>query len=102
LEGGLADATIDMGGKPLSTAIHIFHGPVEAFSYNTTANQGNYEEVADYILAWQRGRCYGALPTGYARAAFAKNTISPQRALHINHKFFSAHRVFRHAGIDVT
>jgi hypothetical protein len=96
LEDGLADATIDIGGEPFSTAFHIFHGPVDAFSYMTTAIQKNYEEVADYTLAWQCGRCYGALPTAYARAAFAKNAISPQRALHID-KEAGTQRTLLHA-----
>ena len=96
LDDGFADATITMGGEPLSTAIHIFHGPVEAFSYMTTAIKRNFEEVADFTLAWQCGRCYGALPTGYARAAFAKNTISPQRALHID-KESGTQRTLLHA-----
>ncbi|KAL8716637.1 MAG: hypothetical protein Q9225_006048 [Loekoesia sp. 1 TL-2023] len=84
LDDGLADATIDMGGEPLSTAIHLFHGPPEAFSYVTRAMQNSYEEVVDYTLAWQCGRCYGALPTAYARVALEKSPISPERVLHID------------------
>ncbi|OBT61066.1 hypothetical protein VE03_09483 [Pseudogymnoascus sp. 23342-1-I1] len=96
LEDGFADASIHMASEPLSTAIHVFHGPTEAFSYMTAAIQANHEEVADYTLAWQCGRCYGALPTSYARAAFAKNTISPQRALYSDNEI-GTQRALLHA-----
>lgn len=84
LEDGLADVTIDMGGKPLSTVIDLFHGPVEAFRYITSAVQDSYGEIVDYTLAWQCGRCYGALPTAYAKAALQRSPISPKRLLHID------------------
>ncbi|KAH8425444.1 uncharacterized protein LDX57_003197 [Aspergillus melleus] len=69
-----------MGGEPLSTAVHVFHGPLEAFKYITNAMHGVYE-IMDYTLAWQCGNCYGEQPTSYVRSAFDKSSISPERAL---------------------
>jgi hypothetical protein len=80
IEDGGADVTIDMGGEPLTTAAHVFHGPLEAFKYITNAMHSTYEEIVDYTLAWQCGKCYGALPTSYVREAFDKSSISLERA----------------------
>ena len=84
MDDGRADVTIGQGNEPLSTAMHLFHGPEEAFCYVRKTFQDNFEAVPDYTLAWQCGRCYGLLPTAYARAAFDKSPISPERACHVD------------------
>ncbi|KAI1358504.1 ankyrin repeat-containing domain protein [Xylaria arbuscula] len=84
LENGLADTNRNMGVHPLSTPLHVFHGPPKAFHYLSTSMQKNYDELVDYAMSWQGGNCYGALPTRYVRAIFAKTPISPERAAQID------------------
>ncbi|KAI8950913.1 hypothetical protein F4801DRAFT_601725 [Xylaria longipes] len=84
LENGLADANQDMGGGPFSTALHVFHGPAEAFEYLSTFMQTNYDGFIDYTIPWQSGRCYGALPTKYAKAIFERTLVSPERAAYVD------------------
>ncbi|KAJ3580137.1 hypothetical protein NPX13_g417 [Xylaria arbuscula] len=84
LENGLADTNRNMGVHPLSTPLHVFHGPPKAFHYLSSSMQKNYDELVDYAMSWQGGNCYGALPTRYVRAIFAKTPISPERAAQID------------------
>lgn len=69
----------------MTTAFHVFHGPVDAFSYLQQAMETSFDEQVDYTLSWQCGKCYGSGPTKYAKAAFDKLRLSPARAAYTDH-----------------
>jgi hypothetical protein len=86
LEEGHADATINVSDYPLTTAVQLFEGSIEAFNYVIKATKDNYYDVPDNTYAWQSGFSGGPRPTACTRDVFMKNGMSGERALHIDNE----------------